>query len=214
MALASDKFVFLHIPKTGGMWASSVLRKVSLTFMLGHQHSHFPQLLEFNAEDWYNERFIFTIVRHPITWYQSVWAFRMKSGWKMNHPLDANCASNDFHTFVSNVLSYKPDGWVTWLYDQYIQYVPNGIDFVAKIENGSRDLKTALSMTNIKYDENIIDNLPRINDSDMDGKSSKHWAKYTPELFDRVMAVESKAISRYYGNYDINPNDHVGPRPW
>lgn len=214
MALASDNFVFLHIPKTGGMWVSSVLRRSATTFMLGHQHSHFPQLLDIKDEQWYNDRLIFTMIRHPITWYQSVWSFRMKSGWKMNHPLDANCASNDFHTFVGNVLKYKPDGWVTWLYEQYINFVPGGIGYIAKIENGSKDLKTALSMANVKYDSSIIDNPHRVNDSDLDGKPSKYWAKYTSELFDRVMAVESKVISRYYGDYIINPNDHVGPRPW
>jgi hypothetical protein len=132
----------------------------------------------------------------------------------MNHPLDASCASNDFRTFVSNVLEYKPDGWVTWLYEQYIQYVPGGIDFIAKIENGARDIKTAISMSGLKYDEEMIDNLQRVNDSDLDGRPSKYWAKYTPELFDRVVAVESRVISRYYSDYSINPNDHVGPRPW
>lgn len=214
MALASKNFVFLHIPKTGGMWASSVLRRTTNTFMVGHQHSHFPQLLEHYPEEWYRDRFIFTIIRHPITWYQSVWAFRMKSGWKMNHPLDANCASNDFRTFVSNVLEYKPDGWVTWLYEQYIQYVPDGIDFIAKIENGARDIKTAISMSGLKYDEEMIDNLQRVNDSDLDSKPSKYWAKYTTKLFDRVVAVESRVISRYYSDYVIDPSDHVGPRPW
>lgn len=207
----NNKFVFLHIPKTGGMWVSSLLRNIAETSLIGHQHSHFPQLSQFHDNEWYNQRFIFTMIRHPITWYQSRWAFRVKHGWKLNHPLDFNCATNDFHSFVESVLSFKPDGWLTWLYSQYIDNVPGGVDYVAKLESGVDDIKHIFNKIGAKYD--TLD-MNRVNDSDIGGYSSKYWAKYTPELFDRVMTVENKIISRYYSDYDINPNDHIGPRPW
>jgi len=214
MAIATDKFVFLHIPKTGGVWVTGALRRTTSVAMIGQQHSHFPQLLQLYNEDWFKKRFVFTMIRHPITWYQSRWAFRIKHGWRLGHPLDYHCASNDFHTFVENVLNYKPDGWLSWLYDQYISHVPGGIDYVARLEKGSAEIKHVLTESGTEFDPAVVDNIKRANDSDMGGHSSKYWAKYTPELFDRVMAVESKAISRYYSDYDINPNDHVGPRPW
>lgn len=214
MAIASDKLVFLHIPKTGGVWVSYALRKTGEYSMIGHQHSHFPQLLQLYDEEWYKQRYIFTMIRHPITWYQSRWAFRVKHGWRLGHPLDFNCSTNDFHAFVENVLKFKPDGWLTWLYEQYIENVPGGIDYVARLEKGVDEVKHVLAEAGVEYDPKLIENIPRVNDSDMGGYSSKHWAKYTPELFDRVMAVENKVISRYYSDYEINPNDHVGPRPW
>lgn len=214
MAISSDKLVFLHIPKTGGVWVTYALKRAIQTSMLGHQHSHFPQLSQLYNEDWYKQRFIFTMIRHPITWYQSRWAFRVKHGWRLGHPLDFNCATNDFHSFVESLLDYKPDGWLTWLYEQYIDNVPGGIDYVARLENGVDEVKYVLNTAGVEYDPSIIENLPRANDSDMGGYSSKYWAKYTPELFDRVMAVEHKLISRYYNDIELNPNDHIGPRPW
>lgn len=214
MAIASDKLVFLHIPKTGGVWVTFALKRALQTSMIGQQHSHFPQLLQLYEEEWYRQRYIFTMIRHPITWYQSRWAFRVKHGWRLGHPLDFHCSTNDFHSFVESVLKFKPDGWVTWLYNQYIENVPGGIDYVARLEDGVGEVKHVLDQAKIDYDPATIEHIPRINDSDMGGHSSKYWAKYTPELFDRVMAVESKIIDRYYSDFEINPSDHVGPRPW
>lgn len=214
MAITTDDMVFLHIPKTGGMWVSNILRRISQVSIIGHEHNHFPQLLQMYDEEWYKRRYIFTMVRHPITWYQSRWAFRVKYGWKAGHPLDFNCATNDFHSFVESVLKYKPSGWLTWLYEQYIDSVPGGIDYIAKLENGISEIHHILKEANVVYDKELLNNIPRINDSDMGGYSSKYWAKYTPQLFDKVMAVEHKVISRYYHDFEINPNDHIGPRPW
>lgn len=215
MALATDKFIFLHIPKTGGVWLSYAMKRAGLPVtMLGHQHSHFPQLLVLHDEDWYKKHFIFTMIRHPLTWYQSRWAFRIKHGWRIGHPLDFNCATNDFHTFVDLALKFKPDGWVTWLYEQYINNVPGGIDYVARLEYCADDAVKIFTQVDAKFDEEKIRGTPRANDSDMDGFSSKYWAVYTPELMERVLAVESKIIDRYYSDYQIDPRILCGLRPW
>lgn len=214
MALATDKYVYLHIPKTGGVWLSYILRKISNPIELGHQHSHFPQLLQIYDENWYRDKYIFTMIRHPITWYQSRWAFRMKHGWHSNHPLDYNCASNDFNQFVDNALNYKPDGWYSYEVDNFTSNVPGGLNNVIKLEDGLNGIIKAINEIGIEYDINVIRNVPKANDSDMGGRSSKYWAKYTTQTFDRVMMVESKIINRYYSKYVINPNDHIGQRLW
>ena len=215
MVLITDKVLFMHIPKTGGVWLSYAMRRAGMQpIMLGHQHNHFPQLLQLHDEEWYKKYFIFTMIRHPLTWYQSRWAFRVKHGWRLGHPLDLNCASNDFHVFMDNILRYKPDGWVTWLYEQYINNVPGGIDYVARLEYCVEDAIDIFTKANIDFDPSTIYNTPRANDSDMGGFSSKHWAVYTPELMERVLAVESKIIDRYYSDYQIDPNILCGPRPW
>jgi hypothetical protein len=214
MAIISDKFVFLHIPKTGGVWATHAMRQVAEIEMLGDQHNHFPALLDLRPEAWFKKKFIFTMIRHPISWYQSRWAFRIKHGWRMEHPLDYHCASNDFHQFVDNVLSFKPDGWVSWIYNTFIESVPGGIDYVARLENGADDLHTALLKSGVEHQKEQLSRLSRANDSDMGGYPSKHWAKYTDELFDRVMDVESHCINRYYPDYELDRNLYVGERPW
>ena len=216
MAIISDKFVFLHIPKTGGVWATHAMRQVVPIEMLGDQHNHFPSLLVNSTltEEWFREKFIFTMVRHPISWYQSRWAFRVKHGWRMEHPLDYHCASNDFHQFVENALEFKPDGWVSWLYNTFIESVPGGIDYVCKLESGVDDLHTALLRSGVQHEKSTLSNLKRVNDSDMGGFPSKYWAKYTQELYDRVIDVESHCINRYYSDYKLNACDYVGERPW
>lgn len=215
MALAHDKLIFLHIPKTGGIWVGQALRRCGLELSaVGHQHTHFPQLAQMENEKFFRDRFIFTMIRHPVMWYQSRWAFRVKHGWQSQHPLDFHCASNDFHTFVDNVLKYKPDGWVTWLYDQYIKNVPGGIDYVGKLETCVDDLSHVLKHLQIPFQDEHIRNVPRVNDSDLDGHSSKYWATYTPQLLDRVMAVEQQVINRFYSDYEIDPNILCKDRPW
>jgi len=214
MAIISDKFVFLHIPKTGGVWATHALKQVADIQMLGDQHNQFPALLELRPQSWFDDRFIFTMIRHPISWYQSRWAFRVKHGWRMEHPLDYHCASNDFHHFVENMLNFKPDGWVSWMYNSYIEQVPGGIDYVARLENGVDDLHTALTKAGVEHKKEQLSRLNRANDSDMGGYPSKHWAKYTEELYDRVIDVESHCINRYYPDYKLDKNMYVGDRPW
>jgi hypothetical protein len=214
MALATDDYLYLHIPKTGGVWLSYILRKISKPVEVGHQHSHFPYLLNIYDEDWYKQRSIFTMVRHPVTWYQSRWAFRMKHGWQSNHPLDFNCASNDFNQFVKNCLDYKPDGWYTHIVDLFTNNVPGGLRHTIRLEDGINGIMKAFDKIDLNYDVNVIKNVPRANDSDMGGHNSKYWAKYSQGMFDRVMRVERNVIDRYYHNFIINPSDHVGQRPW
>jgi len=215
MALSTDKSIFLHIPKTSGVWIRHAYKVCKIACSeIGEQHSHFPLLSKYQPPEYYNDRLIYTFVRHPLTWYQSRWAFRVKHGWRAQHPLDYNCASNDFVTFVENALRYKPDGWVTEEFCNYIDSVPRMIDFVGRCEYLVTDMVKVLTLAGETFSENGIRSIPRINDSDMDGHSSKYWAKYTPKLIDRVMAVESEVIRRYYNDYAIDPNTLCGECPY
>lgn len=205
MALATQNSLFLHIPKTGGMFVRHALKICNIpNYEIGDQHSHFPYLLKFNDEDFYKRLNTFVFVRNPLSWYQSRWAFRVKYGWKSIHPLDYNCASNDFKTFVGNSLRYMPNGWLTWEYLNYIDTVPGGIKHVGRLEKLTDDLAKILKAGNERISVNAINNMPRINDSDMDGHSSGYYAKYTKDLARRVMAVESEILRRYYHDIEID----------
>jgi hypothetical protein len=204
MALILPKSMFLHIPKTGGIWVRNAIKKADIdTFEYGEQHSHFDELLKYRDKQFYENRFIFTFIRHPLSWYQSRWAFRMKHGWQMRHPLDFNCASNNFCEFVKNCIEYKPAGWVSWLYGSFINKVPGEV-FVGKQENLSGDLISALHDAGEIFDEQLITDTDRANVSDMYGKSSKDTAVYTVDLIDKVLDVEKSVINKYYS--DINPS--------
>lgn len=205
MALASEKTLFLHIPKTGGMFVRHVYKVCGIPhYEIGDQHSHFPYLLRLNDESFYKNLNTYAFVRNPLSWYQSRWTFRVKYGWKAIHPLDFNCASNNFHQFVDNVLKYMPDGWVTWEYKNYIDSVPGGIKHVGRVERMADDLIKIMQSSGEKVSINAINNMPRVNDSDMDGMPSGYWAKYTKDLARRVLAVEAEIMRRYYQDVPID----------
>lgn len=215
MALVTDRSVFLHVPKCAGIFIRHIYTIAKIPhYELGEQHSHFPEILRYKPEEFFKDKFIFSFVRHPLTWYQSRWAFRMKHGWKAQHPLDFHCASNDFRVFVERLLNYKPTGWLTWECQSFIDQCPRPVDFVGRTENLVDDAIRALTMAGEVFNPDLVRKCPRINDSDLDGKPSKYWATYTSELSARVMAVESEVINRYYSNFVVDPNILSSPRPY
>jgi len=199
MALVTDKSLFLHIPKTGGQFVRQAFKSCGIKYTeIAGEHDHFPYLLKFKDKQFWQNKFIFAFVRHPLSWYQSRWAFRVKYGWKVQHELDFNCFSNNFETFCRNSAKYRPNGWVSWEYKIYIEQCPKPCDFVGKTENLINDTIMAFRLAGEKFSEKTIRNIGIINDSSMDGKSSSYWAKYTPNLESLMASVESDAISKYY----------------
>ena len=103
----------------------------------------------------------FAMVRHPLTWYQSMWAHRMDEQWT---PVDdpgwftprwietfaqlTNCQSDVFEEFVTRCLDRFPDGFVSGLYDAYT----DGCTFVGRHERLLEDLETALTPAGESFD--------------------------------------------------------------
>lgn len=206
MALATEKSLFLHIPKTGGWWIRYAFKLNNIiTEEVGEEHAFFPFLSDMRDDDFYKNRKIFAFVRHPVTWYQSRWTFRMKTGWKSQHPLDYNCASNDFKTFVKRCLDYEPSGWVTKEYGIYIDNVPGSISYVGKTETMKEDFIKFANISGELIDTCILDGIPKVNKSLLDSKDSRYWAKYDENLLEEVLTAEKSIISRYYKDYVIDP---------
>ena len=210
MALASSKSLFLHIPKTGGMWIRHAYKVCNIDhFEIAMTHSHFPHLLNFKPKSFYSSLYSYAFVRHPLSWYQSRWAFRMRYGWNATHPLDYNCHSNDFQKFVEACLAYKPSGWVTNEYTSFIDEVPGGIKQVGRLENLVNDFLHICDNAGEAVSSKIITTMPRINDSDLDGQDSSHWARYTHRLIDRVLKAESVIMQRYYSDVNVDYDDYT-----
>jgi len=94
-----DGSIFLHVPKTGGMWVSQVLSEMGLIKQrIGrHPHTAFERACIFpngkrrwkelgRAENWKPSNllrpgvdmkipFTFCFVRHPVRWYESWWRY-------------------------------------------------------------------------------------------------------------------------------------------
>jgi len=216
LLLPRSNSVFLHIPKTGGTWFRHAAYGSGIELVeTGEQHGAVQVLLkEGRGEQWLSEQRIFTIVRHPVTWYQSRWCFRVKYGWHVEHPLDMSCASNDFHTFVDNVLKQHPNGWLSKLYKRYNECPVHPADFVARTENIVDDLVGFLKQIGEEFDETAFRTHRRLNESMLEDLPSSYWAKYTPQLLDRVLAVESEAIEKYYPDFELNRDSYIGDLPY
>jgi hypothetical protein len=204
--LINNKLVYIHTPKTGGTWIRRLVDRLRLPAVeIGHTHAHFPELLQYHPLEFYTERLMLTTVRHPLTWYQSRWTHRMQNGWHPTHPLDFNCASNDFKTFVNNVLHYCPTGWVSREYDNHIDSIPAGFAMVARMEDLLADITQAFMIaTDGAFDVSVAERMPLINASSLEQLPSSHWARYDRELLGRTMAAERMAINRYYARYKLD----------
>src|ERR1700756_3387567 len=99
----TEKSAYIHLPKTGGTWVMHAVRAVGIpTFApdpLGDQHysSHgHAGLRDIHVGD----RLSIAFVRHPLDWWRSYWADRMRRGWMRENGIDVAAASDDFNDFV------------------------------------------------------------------------------------------------------------------
>jgi hypothetical protein len=183
------KSCFLHIPKTGGTWVAHVIREA------GIPHEEFSVEGDTHRglkECPHPERFKFAFVRHPVAAYQSYWRYKIGTDWDPPNQMDRECRSEDFTTFVRNVLERYP-GFCTHVFEQYVGPPDNPIEFIGKQENLVEDLIKALKLAGEKFDESIIRTFPPQNVSDR----IRFDATYTPELERRVREAERAAINRY-----------------
>lgn len=207
MALVLPKSAFVHVPKTAGLFVRAAIKRAGIkTYEFGEQHTHFPQLLTFRDRKFWRKKLVFSFVRHPLTWYQSRWAFRLKTGWQMKHPLDYHCACNDFGGFIRNCYSHFPHGWVTEEYKNYLESEPELISFVGRQETVVADLLSVLEQAGETFNARTIKSTPRTNESLLDGLTSQQIAVYSPELVAMVLEMEAETIEKYYKDWTVSPN--------
>lgn len=205
MAICGDNFLFIHMPKTGGMWITCVLKYLTgNAYLLGAKHDSFPNLLIYGDPPFFEEKYTFVFVRHPIYWYMSRWAFRLKiDGWDMVHRLDYDCASNDFNQFVRNIHEKYPNGWFDTEKKYFVDNVPR-LDFVGRTEFLRQDMKKVLKDINVVDYCDVVDESVAVNDSDLDGMKSYDFAKYTRETMDMVLNSNEQFINKYYSDFELD----------
>lgn len=154
---------FVHIPKTGG---STVTRYLFSQFdykMLhvvnGQKHSHMhPRWLNLDGES-------FTVVRHPVTWIESVWKHLRASdtdhvGLRSTgyNPV-TQCSllyKSNFTLFIDNILNHWPD-----IYHETIVTYTNADMKIIHTETLNTDLKEVLEDLGFDFRMSPLD-MPRI----------------------------------------------------
>mgnify|MGYP006429201531 CR=1 FL=1 len=219
--------IFLHIPKTGGVWTRDVLQKSDLVEgFIGPTHADvdrvfspiaytysWKQLIKFLTNKLTrtvsgSKPFMFTFVRHPLTWYESCYRYmsnleELSGGrWKnwqywgdekrvdLWHPWSTlnGLGSNDFNEFVRNINQKRP-GYVTELFGWYTTPV---VDFIGKQENLCEDLIKVLKLLDLKFDEEFIRNYKVANRS-----FHKQNISWDPALKKQVEKLEYAGLVKY-----------------
>lgn len=213
MALQLPHSVFYHIPKTGGSWVREAIQKAGIPTnevgVLGPVDmplSNFRGLfLHATPSAVPLQMFSFTFVRNPLSWYQSLWAYCMRSKrWDEDNDFQRECASDNFHQFLRNALARFP-GIVSKMYRGYLgdEYeLPGG--FVGRQERLSEDLVLALRMAGETFDEASIRRTPPANIA-VRSDDFHHRCLYTVELLRETIQSEGHAMrSLGYDREDLS----------
>ncbi len=101
MLIANNKFIFVHLQKTGGSFIKEVLPKIDISCekirkwrITLHTYYHTDNNLKHHDDEGYhnfcNNHLVFGVVRNPWSWYVSMWKF-------LRHYIDGNKRMLDDH---------------------------------------------------------------------------------------------------------------------
>jgi hypothetical protein len=203
----NDRMFFWHIPKTGGRWVLEALSRrracAGLSRVKRVQPEEKPLMLFGHhappgqvAEELKRDRFHFCFVRHPINWYRSWWAYRVRRGRTDKRHYADRYHREDCDEFVNVMLDEHPNGFVTELFQLYVGLHADQMDYVGRTENLLSDLKEicrrAGQPVKVPFDElapiNVSSTLPEI----------ARRAVVTPSTAERVNAVEHWVLENFY----------------
>ena len=176
MALNFNKYIFYHIPKTGGNYVRDYIKNSGIpTMELGHVHCTPLEI------DHYQEYTSFTVVRHPLGWYESYYRYRQVRGWTDGHFIDKHCKIGTFEDFVASMLNAYPCGYVTARYLSVLPFV----DYVLETENLTEMLNNL--MLSFGFTRSINISKSNVTPKTIDTSIS-------PELYDRLLRAEGRII--------------------
>ncbi len=126
MLIANNKFIFIHLQKTGGSFIKKVIPKIDVCVHSanGHPtiHAYYHErrkLREHNAKeykDFCNNHLIFSVIRNPWSFYVSMWKFltsyigidnRTLSGYFPNIKGVDILKKMDINNFVKHIFEYE-----------------------------------------------------------------------------------------------------------
>ena len=163
-----SSLVFRHIPKTGGGFVRHAIRELGLPARACG--SHMRSMAGVGHQ-------YFTAIRHPLTWYQSMWRYRMQSGWVGDFmPGDAAYVSDSFAEFVHKATP----GYYSQICDGYI----DADTIIIRQESLVEDLIGLFKDERIK-------GLPPTNVSSIE-------CTHTPKTIEKIVGSEADFIAKYY----------------
>jgi hypothetical protein len=210
-AVLTPRTRFLHVPKTGGTWVWGALVAAGVEIeVLGlpppDARTNHWGLRE--TED-YDDRFTIAFVRHPLDWWRSLWAWRMRDGWDPRSKMDSIAGSEDFNTFIERIVEHFP-GHLETLFARYIGPPSRPITFIGRYEALVDDLARALREAGEDFDEHALRSNPPALVSDYE----RFPALYRQDLAVRLADSERAVIERFYADEPIPARFLAAPKPF
>ena len=214
----THKFIFIHIPKTGGNSISKYLADLSanrieyrdttpgwegvqdinviceLNGRWSIKHNHISYFYKGYGKKVYEDYFKFTVVRNP---YDRILSHYFYNKGRDNQVFDRQ----EFIDFINNTQQNQVDFLIAPQEERNVQTgrLPEHhrnsatkleMDYVCKLENIDRDLDYVLSKINVKKTDLNSDSLPKLNTSNH--ANYKEYYKGDQQLIDLVQEVFAK----------------------
>jgi len=221
MISRDKKFLFVHVPKTGGNSIQNVLlqysedRKIvknkdNSTDHYGleisensilHKHSTLENYYFFLGEEFYNSLFKFSVMRNPWDWCVSWYFHRNKKEWNADQFEDFIKSTPTFVDYLTIMNKRSP------LMSKILRKMPfksankavafeQELNFILKFENLRNDFSTLTGKLDLPDIE-----LPHVNKSDHEPYSN-YYNNKTKEIVRRRFSREIE-----YAGYDFNNCD-------
>lgn len=179
LLLPNHNAIFLHVPKTGGLFLQNYLRQSKIPHrMIGYRHSP-ADLIGLHA---FQGCFKFCFIRRPDTWYKSYWQMRIREvGGKGGHlgigndkggphplfhptwEIDPYCMHENLNQFILNCAEL--DGYLVRTYKRFIGHGRYKVDFVGNHETLIPDLIIVFRHIGLRFNEAHLRNAPLYNPS-------------------------------------------------
>lgn len=189
-----EKVRFLCTPKTGSQWCKAALkasvRGVLVDYSNGAEEDHAHCT---DPRGSYLPTMAF--VRHPVTWWQSFWAYKTRINWTPTESISETCKSNDFNEFIRRVTSHEP-GFYSKFLEAWVGEPEKPIDFVGKFENLADDLEKGLTLFGEAFDPLKLRHFPPVNTTNYDSQPTK-MTGLTEQL---ILETERRTLKRFYND--------------
>lgn len=204
--------LFVHIPRTGGMWINKALKvsgipvsrwNQTFTRSIPKKHALIGHIPPDNRA---SVKVAFAFVRHPLDYYKSVWTYLKNKGKHQRHKIENNFSWHPFHKpielwqddidFVSwclRMCDHEP-GWMARLVDLYVG--PAGGEFcqyIGRTEKLEEDFCSIMSLLGYQIDQTKLP--PKSNANKYDPNYS-YWR--TQDHSKYILESECDILYRFY----------------
>lgn len=200
----TENFIFVHFPKTGGMWFYHLCNLLGLPILeKGPQYqSHKPAVY---FEKWDKIPWV-VVYRNPFDWYTSLYNYHVKTNWYWK----PRRRGMKFHNFVELCLATKPysEGWYEMVIEpkQFgysagkLQWFPP--TYMIQYENMYEEFEMVMNILGYpQFTKEWMEGINKLNARNQrgfrTGICNNHVPALTPELREKIKKADKRIFDLY-----------------